>query len=151
KSLRRRVPGLEYGSLSEWKNGVRHTHILLTVPDRLRKGVLKEASEVAGLRATHSPVRSVPRMVRYFFKHLKGKRAELPPAGFRGRLVNFSRGFLRASVGELWKQVKADLSRDIQHPEVRKAESVMKTQEAKLVIDSIDPTPARSVRDGLNA
>jgi hypothetical protein len=108
RALSRRSPGLEYLKVNEWRNGVQHAHALLRAQEVSRRAV-HESRRVAGLRCAVKRVRNPTGAARYVFKHTRrpDRKAELPPAGFRGRLVMASRGFLTKPFHELWSGIRA--------------------------------------------
>ena len=48
---------------------------------------------------------------RYVYKDMKRKKAELPPADFRGKLFISSRRFFNRPIARLWKELKAEWRR----------------------------------------
>lgn len=107
-ALVRRVRGLAYLTVREWRNGVEHRHGLLRGP--VTRRAVRESRRFAGVRASVRPVRNVIGVANYVLKvtNQPDKKAELPPAGFRGRLFTASRGFLVKPMRALWKTVRAE-------------------------------------------
>jgi hypothetical protein len=100
--------GVEYLLVSEWSHGVRHAHALLIL-GRHDRDTVKVAVERVGvpLRVTCKPLRKDPgAAVRYIFGDMDGKRVELPPESFRGRIFTYSRRFLVRPWKELWKEFR---------------------------------------------
>jgi hypothetical protein len=109
KWLKPKGGSFEYCRVSEWRNGVRHDHLLIRAACTL--GQLREwaseAAALAGVRVRLGKVRSDVGCCRYIVKDTRrpDRRPELPPPGYRGRVIVFSRGFLVMPLKHLWKQV----------------------------------------------
>jgi hypothetical protein len=103
-ALKRRILGLSYLVVREWVNGVMHAHGLLRAVRMTRRQV-REAKAVASVRVRVKPVRNPIGAAVYVFKAGEKRKAELPPPGYRGRLLLTSRDFLTASFAKLWRIV----------------------------------------------
>jgi hypothetical protein len=111
RSLARRCEqGLEYLLVREWVKSVPHAHALLIVRRVTRKAVRSALVATGELfRCSCCPLRKNPvAAVRYVFKvtHRPERKAEIPPAGFRGRMFTASRGFLTRPLKELWREFR---------------------------------------------
>ena len=109
QALVRRVSDLEYCRVSEWRNGIRHDHLLLRVA-RLLGAWVREAKSLAGVRVAVRRVRNVIGACYYIVKHTRrpDRRPEQQPSGYRGRIVSFSRNYLIVPFKQLWKLVCAE-------------------------------------------
>lgn len=109
---RGRCPELEYLAVREWKGGVQHAHALIRVPrgisTRALRRIVRDSGAAAGVRVSCKRVRTHHGAVNYLCKHTRRreKKAELPPRSFRGKIYVASRGFLTASVDELWREFR---------------------------------------------
>jgi hypothetical protein len=97
RRLRRR--GCEYLSVSEWREGQRHHHVLVRADGGLTSGVVSKLwrASCPGARVTSycRPVSNAEGSARYAVKDVKdGSKKELPPAEFGGRLFSSSKRFL---------------------------------------------------------
>lgn len=101
---------LEYLLVREWVGGVPHAHALVIVRRVTRAAVRSATEATKGLiRCSCCPLRQNPAAaVRYVFKHTRRpeRKAELPPAGFKGRMFTTSRGFLIRPFKELWREFR---------------------------------------------
>jgi hypothetical protein len=114
KALKRRCPAqqMEYLLVNEWRHGVRHAHVLIRIVHPMSRRAVRQAvrtaRDVAGVRCSGARVRNVMGAANYIFKHTKRleRKAELTPAGFRGRMYTVSKGFLTKPFKELWQDVQ---------------------------------------------
>jgi hypothetical protein len=102
--------GIEYLSVTEWHRGHRHVHLAVLAPGRLfgrEVARLWRESMGPGERGHSycSPVRDPDALARYLVKDVKSG-GELAPAGYRGRLLNHSRGFFVRLPSVLWREVR---------------------------------------------
>jgi hypothetical protein len=112
RALRYRLRTAKYLWVYEWRHGVQHAHLLLRADgaDNLptTRRALRDASDLGGLDYSVGPLRSAAGGANYVFKHTRhaDRKAELPPADFRGRVYGASKGFLTKPVKALWRDVQ---------------------------------------------
>lgn len=80
----------------------------INISKRSLREAVRGAAEVANVLVTLKPVGNAIGAAKYILKDIRDprKQPELPPKGFRRRLIRTSRGFLTAPLKELWKQVQ---------------------------------------------
>jgi hypothetical protein len=110
--------------VNEWSKGRRHYHLILRCPaplttaefgelwrasltKRKRTNFASSASVVSGSHYLDE-VRDVVALAKYVVKDLKGRRVELPPASFKGRLFGATKGFLIRPLKQLWREQREE-------------------------------------------
>jgi hypothetical protein len=109
--LRRlRWRGCEYLALNEWREGRRHHHVLVRAEGELKSALVAELWRAscggARVRSYCEPVRGVEAAGRYVLKDVKdGRKKEVPPADFGGKLFSYSKHFLAEPMQVLLRAV----------------------------------------------
>jgi len=117
RRLRRR--GCEYFALNEWREGVRHHHVLARTEGELTSAVVAQLwrDSCGGARVTSycRPVRSAEASCRYVLKDVRDpSKKEVPPVQFKGRLFSNSSGFLAAPLKTLMRAVVKEWREQVQ-------------------------------------
>jgi hypothetical protein len=99
-----------YFRVIEFRQGRPHAHLLLRIEGDLTEKLVRHlwrASAPGRYADAHcAPIRDPIRMARYVVKAIKDEsKKELPPEGFRGKLITYSKDFFPRSV----KQLRAEL------------------------------------------
>lgn len=110
--LKRR--GHEYLIINEWKRGKRHHHILVRAAGKLTRRMVREfwSASCPGKRFTRYCARVIDpvRVARYVVKDTR-EGGELPPEGFRGRVISSSEAFFSAPTKVLWAEQRTEWDR----------------------------------------
>jgi hypothetical protein len=115
---RHRPPGkLENLMVQEWLNGIQHAHALIRVEGKLTRQAIRAAKRLAGLRVSVKRIRNSIGAVRYVFKDMRSKKAELTPRKFKGRVFTMSQAFLIKPWTELWKEFREESKARRQSPD----------------------------------
>jgi hypothetical protein len=107
RSLHRHV-SYHHVTVLEHVGGRPHHHLLVRaggdIPPSLVSQLWHQSCPGGRVTSYVRPIRDVRAAIRYTLKHMTGVMPELPPEGYRGRLLTYSRGYLSAPSRVLWQR-----------------------------------------------